>query len=291
MARIEQEGARYEIVLPDADEDYIQKSILNSGAPYELAMLRDMRVRLTSGDRVLDIGANVGNHTLYLAVLARARVIAFEPNVGLTAALEASVARNGLGDAIDVRTMGLGRAAGAAEFARAMPDNLGAQSLALGKGAIEVATLDSLGIEGPVRMIKIDVEGMEVDVLEGAGVLIGRDRPLLYIESLRDRRVPGGFALDPEARIRFGRLSTPRPRTSFCRRSRSALTANRESRRPRGGAGVPPARPAAPQPQGPGGCRRQKRRGRGGGRPPEGGSRRGGVGRGEETEKQAELMP
>jgi FkbM family methyltransferase len=183
VARIEQEGARYEIVLPDADEDYIQKSILNSGAPYELAMLRDMRVRLTPGDLVLDIGANVGNHTLYLAVLARARVIAFEPNVGLTAALEASVARNGLGDAIDVRTMGLGRAAGAAEFARAMPDNLGAQSLALGKGAIEVATLDSLGIEGPVRMIKIDVEGMEVDVLEGAGVLIGRDRPLLYIES------------------------------------------------------------------------------------------------------------
>ena len=178
---LKQKGRSYEILLPDP-EDHIQKGILRTGEPYELEMLRDMRMRLAPGDLVLDIGANVGNHTLYLAAVADARVIAFEPNAHLAESIAASAARNALDGQIEVRAFALGAAAGHAAFARLTPENLGAQVLALGAGSIEVMPLDTLGIEGPARALKIDVEGMEIDVLTGAVDLIGRDRPLLYIE-------------------------------------------------------------------------------------------------------------
>lgn len=184
VARIEAGGTHYELVLPNAAEDHIQKLLMQTGRPYESVMLQDMRARLAPGDLVLDIGANVGNHALYLACVAEARVIAFEPNRELCAAMAASVARNGVEDRVALRMIGLGDAAGRARFAEAVPQNLGTQALALGTGEIEVAALDDLGIEGRVRAIKLDVEGMEAAVLRGGAALIARDRPVLYVEAL-----------------------------------------------------------------------------------------------------------
>ena len=59
---LKDDGLQYEIVLPDADKDHIQRMIFETGKPYELDMLRNMRSRIAEGDLVLDIGANVGNH-------------------------------------------------------------------------------------------------------------------------------------------------------------------------------------------------------------------------------------
>jgi spore maturation protein CgeB/glycosyltransferase involved in cell wall biosynthesis len=50
-----------------------------------------------------------------------------------------------------------------------------------------VRPLDSYPFDGPVKVMKIDVEGMELDVLEGASALIGRDRPLLYVECATEK--------------------------------------------------------------------------------------------------------
>ena len=132
VAGIEADGRRYELVLPNAAEDHIQKLLMQTGRPYELGMLQDMHARLAPGDLVLDIGANVGNHTLYLACVAGARVIAFEPNRDLCAAMEASLARNGVEDRVSLRVLGLGETASRAHFAEAVPQNLGTQALALG---------------------------------------------------------------------------------------------------------------------------------------------------------------
>jgi FkbM family methyltransferase len=182
IAFIYLDGARYELVLPHADQDHIQRAILQTGAPYELGMLRDMASRLQPGELVLDVGANVGNHAIYLAAVSKARVIAFEPNPELCAALEASALRNNLDNLVSVRRLGLGDVPSKARFAKAIPDNLGAQALALGEGEIEVVPLDALELEATVRILKIDVEGMELAVLRGAQRLVARDRPILYIE-------------------------------------------------------------------------------------------------------------
>lgn len=173
----------YKVCLPDATQDYVQKLIAEKGEPYEVEMLRDMAAWLSPGDLVLDVGANIGNHTLYLAMAAQARVIAYEPNEHLTSALASSIEHNSLLDKVQIRTVGVGRAASMASFAEFIETNLGAQKLAMGDGAIQVVSLDEEVFPSSVRMIKIDVEGMELDVLEGAANLITRDRPLIYAES------------------------------------------------------------------------------------------------------------
>jgi FkbM family methyltransferase len=177
----------YRIVLPDAATDYIQGKIRTERQPYEAEMLDDMRARLAPGELVVDVGANVGNHTIYLAAVAGCRVMAFEPNQALCAAIRASVAANPTLPEVVVHACGLGRSFGAASFAADRADNLGAQRLTVGAGEIAVATLDSFTGASPVRAIKIDVEGMELDVLAGASATIKRDRPLLYIECITER--------------------------------------------------------------------------------------------------------
>jgi FkbM family methyltransferase len=187
FATVKDGSVQYEVCVPHCQQDFIQKFLNTEGKPYELEMLRDMAYRLSPGDLVLDVGAHVGNHTFYLANAAKAKIEAFEPNVELAAAMRETVEHCGLQDRVRVHAVGVGSRAAQAHFKNALPDNLGAQELELGDGEIPILTLDSLSFDEPVRLLKIDVEGMEFDVLEGAAALIQKDRPLLYIEC-RDER-------------------------------------------------------------------------------------------------------
>jgi len=168
VVRISDSGFEYLIYLPDKGVDYIQSYIFNQKLPYERDMLIDMSSRLRQGDVVLDVGANVGNHTFYLAGIGQARVLAFEPNRHLADAICRSVALNHFQDRIQVNVVGVGEHSGAAAFDKEVPDNLGAQALILGEGPIEIVALDEQQVDRPVRMIKSDVEGMELLVLKGA---------------------------------------------------------------------------------------------------------------------------
>jgi FkbM family methyltransferase len=172
----------YLIVLPHAGTDYVQKKLATECVPYEQEMLEDICNRVSSDALVLDIGANIGNHTLYLAAVAGCRVESFEPNLELCAALRESIALNGFGDRVRLHETGLGRAAGKARFRESKPENLGSQCLDLGEGDLSVCLLDSFRFERKVEVIKLDVEGMEIDVLDGASQLLQRDRPLIYVE-------------------------------------------------------------------------------------------------------------
>lgn len=172
----------YQMVLPHASVDYIQKKLVADRQPYEREMLEDLKQRVGRGGLVIDIGANIGNHTLFLGAVAGCQVEAFEPNPELCTALRESIRLNGLEGQLKLHEAGLAKVAGRARFGVTLPDNLGGQSLALGEGEIQVFALDGLEFTSPVRALKIDVEGMELDVLEGGRQLIERDRPLLYVE-------------------------------------------------------------------------------------------------------------
>lgn len=174
----------YSIYLPNLDSDYIQGNIAATRAPYELEMLDDIRSRLSAGDRVLDVGANIGNHTLYMASVIGCHVVAFEPNVELAEALAHSVHLNALGERVAIKTIGLGRETGHGSFKEQLSSNLGAQSIEVGEGHITIRALDELDLQRPVKLIKIDVEGMELAVLQGGRGLIAQDRPLIYVECM-----------------------------------------------------------------------------------------------------------
>lgn len=181
IARISHDDVSFQIVLPDAETDYIQRILASGETPYEPEMLVVMARRLQPGDLVLDVGANIGNHTLYLAA-AGCRVYAFEPNLHLCDALNESIELNGFRGRLEVQTVALGAEDGVAHFTEEIAENLGAQSLEPGKGEIELKRIDSFEFDHPVRAVKIDVEGMEMDVLKGAKSLLLHDRPDLYIE-------------------------------------------------------------------------------------------------------------
>ena len=184
LHRIVIDGLDYQIALPDHRTDYIQGKIAQDAVPYELSMLRAMTGRLTPGDLVLDIGANIGNHTLYLAAFG-CHVHAFEPNRSLCEAMHKSAIANGFDNLLQIHSVGVGAKPAKAHFHHLDEKNLGAQSLAIGSSSVDditVVRLDDLRFEQKVSAIKIDVEGMELSVLIGAAQLIERDIPALYIE-------------------------------------------------------------------------------------------------------------
>ena len=143
------------------------------------------------GHVVLDIGANVGAHTLFFAnaVGPRGRVIAFEPQRLVFQTLCANMALNGLTN-VHCRHAAVGARPGTVRVPVLDPakeQNFGGLSLA-GRTEGEPVprvTVDGLAL-GRCHFMKIDVEGMEVPAIEGAAETIRRHRPLLYVEN--DRR-------------------------------------------------------------------------------------------------------
>ena len=64
--------------LPDL-EDHVQKTISQLGDFYEREMLDDIRTHVSPGSLAIDVGANIGNHTIYLSCICGMKVFAFEP--------------------------------------------------------------------------------------------------------------------------------------------------------------------------------------------------------------------
>src|SRR5690606_15921350 len=195
--KIAVDHAEYHINLPDMDTDYIQGKIAREEKPYELAMLRDIASHLTDESLVLDIGANIGNHALYLAVVSGCKVYAFEPNAHLCLALDESIKENHLQSKIKVFQNGVGAAIAKAHFANINRENLGAQSLDVSNQSqddIDIVTIDET-IQEKVDVIKIDVEGMELEVLKGAQKTIEKYRPFIYVESLTEQEFNNIVAL------------------------------------------------------------------------------------------------
>ncbi|WP_202921283.1 FkbM family methyltransferase [Anatilimnocola aggregata] len=140
------------------------------------------------GDVVIDVGANVGTVALALAakVGAQGKLILFEPQPLVAQALCATLTFNGITFA-QVRREAVGKSAGEVLIPIPGPDqagNFGAVRVtSSGPGErTPLVTLDSLAL-ARCRLIKIDVEGMDFDVLLGATDLIERTRPHIYMEA------------------------------------------------------------------------------------------------------------
>jgi FkbM family methyltransferase len=138
------------------------------------------------GGVFVDVGANVGNHSLYAAAFLDARkVIAFEPTEQAARVCALNMALNGFQDRFILHRKGLSSSAGFAEF-EVDPrriDNLGATRLIQSKGStgIELARGDDM-ISERVDCIKVDTEGFELEVLEGLSETISTSRPVLFVE-------------------------------------------------------------------------------------------------------------
>ena len=167
---------------------YVGRSFAEYGE-YSEGEVDIFRQCLRPGDVALDIGANFGSHTLPMARLVGpgGKVFAFEPQRILFQILCGNVALNELPN-VHALPVALGRAAGSAKVPAL--DYRGANNfggIALGTTAgedVAVVALDQVELP-KVRLIKIDVEGMELDVIAGATQTLARCRPILYVENDR----------------------------------------------------------------------------------------------------------
>jgi len=172
----------------DMKRDPIQRSH-REGHFYEEEELSVIKALFPFGGTFVDIGANIGNHGLFAAAfLSAARVIPFEPNPKALKLLLANISANGLVAKYDLSHLGkgLGAAPSAGFGMEARDRNLGAAKMLPDEGDIEITTGD-LALEGDQPdFIKIDVEGMEIQVLSGLRDTIRRCRPALLVEVDRE---------------------------------------------------------------------------------------------------------
>ena len=136
---------------------------------------------------MLDIGANIGNHTLYFAnELHASKVISFEPVHGTFEILKKNIEINNLKDRVEIHNCGLSDKDGTASIGHLDPGNIGGTDLIESGGDMVIKTLDDFNIP-KVTFMKIDVEGMEIKMLEGAIKTIKRNRPVIMIESFSEK--------------------------------------------------------------------------------------------------------
>jgi hypothetical protein len=141
-----------------------------AGQLYEPEELRHARGFAGACDSVVEVGALVGNHTIYFAKALRPKTIhVFDANPAAVAEVQKNVRRNGLdggATAIHVRHAAVGGKAG---------------RIRMFDQDVPLVRLDD-EVRDRVDFIKIDVDGMELEVLNGCRALISRDRPKIMIE-------------------------------------------------------------------------------------------------------------
>ena len=189
ITRFKVGNREFRFYLPDPD-DHIQRIIRETSAFYELEMLADMLLLITEGDLIVDCGANIGNHSIFLAGAAEATVIALEPFRHCFDILDRNIALNDLDGRVLPMPLACGAKCGTGRIIPGEPANLGqtrVSTAAKDRGVeVEIIPLDDLKLPAPVRMLKIDVEGMEAEVLRGASRILKEDGPIIYAEAFND---------------------------------------------------------------------------------------------------------
>lgn len=144
------------------------------------------RKYLKPGDTAIDVGANYGLFTLALGQIVgdEGVVIAFEPNPALHPYLIRLEADNRVPMIVLANAAGRTTTAGAV---RTDPRGSGGTQVLVGQvddlPSTEIKALDEIPDSArPIKAIKIDAEGMDVDVLLGAEQILREDRPVVIFE-------------------------------------------------------------------------------------------------------------
>ena len=139
------------------------------------------------GDIVVDGGAHLGTHTIPLArsVGPQGAILSFEPQRIVFQALSGNVALASLTN-VHAFHAALGESPGFVEVPVLDPEKPGSpMTVRLGDGIrgepVPLVRLDSIEIHR-LRLVKLDIEGMEEKALRGASGLLGRFSPILYVE-------------------------------------------------------------------------------------------------------------
>jgi FkbM family methyltransferase len=157
--------------------------MLVSGHVFEDTQLLALKKIISPGATVVDVGANIGQHTIFFAKNLKAKkVIPIEPNPSFAEIIRENVALN---DVVNVDFSLLGYGVGEKEGkCRIVESDISPQDDVVEYdqlGEIPISPLDRL-IKEDVHLIKIDVDESELEVLRGMEKILETMRPTLAIE-------------------------------------------------------------------------------------------------------------
>lgn len=187
---------RSALAFAHAAGDYIPRKIEADKNYYEAEFLSALNQLISQEGAVVDIGANIGNHTVYFAKSANRKVIAFEPEPLNHLCLLANIALNDIAPQVHAHEIALGKDNGSITLTMAIDGNHGSFTrLVSGTStdrppeicnALRTEKLDSVlqehHREEAIALLKIDVEGMELDVLKGSIQTIKSYKPIIACE-------------------------------------------------------------------------------------------------------------
>lgn len=181
--------------LVNQKDTYIGRSLYYAGeyCDEEVNLLEKI---CSDGDIVIDGGANIGTLTIPLAkLLGSGKIIAFEPQQSVFQTLCANVVLNSINNVIAL-PVGLGEVCENLYLQLAPSvdgvSNFGMASVGYEQtdNIVEVRSLSSIFEQYNLRslkLIKLDVEGMELAALKGAEPLIDKFKPFLYVENDKEK--------------------------------------------------------------------------------------------------------
>ncbi len=177
-SEIKYENERIKLAIPSGSGNIAR--VIKKGRFYEQKFLEYIRSLNIEG-AYLDVGANIGNHTIFFAKFTKSNhVYSVEASPTIAETLRQNIKHNKLEQKVTVYEMIAGRKEGKASLLSVDSDQIGGATVIDGED-FPVRPIDTLGLEN-ITAVKIDVEGYEMEVLEGMRKLIERDEPQLFIE-------------------------------------------------------------------------------------------------------------
>lgn len=172
-------------MIVNDNDYYLGRMLMKYGefSESEQAVFKDV---IQPGMIVCDVGANIGAHTVLFARLA-SRVFAFEPQKQLFNMLCGNLALNNIKN-VECYRVAVGAENGEIPYIDINMDqvaNFGGASLQDIAGMETDDAVPVVKLTTPCHFLKIDVEGMELDVLKGASDMIGMCQPVIYVENDR----------------------------------------------------------------------------------------------------------
>jgi FkbM family methyltransferase len=177
------------IIDPSIDEG-VELSLYQTGT-YEKGILSFLEESFDDTGLFVDVGANIGLMSVFVAnKFKNSEVVAFEAHPKTAEILRGNIELNDLSN-IQIVQKALGAKAGKVVIYDNWQMNRGAASIMYGDEGnegyeVEMTTLDSV-MNRKVSLVKIDVEGAELDVLKGMQDVIVRDKPTLIVEISKGR--------------------------------------------------------------------------------------------------------
>lgn len=175
--------------LPYYPNDFISRIIVNEQRYWDIWGLTCTNPYIPDNANIIDVGANIGNHTIYWALERNAnKIYCFEPLPEAFKILSKNIELNFLNDRVQLYNVGLSNECCNGSVLDFSVGNVGSTTFRKdSNGKISFKTLDSFDFPEKIHLLKIDVEGAEMDVLCGAKNTILKHKPVISIESFNHK--------------------------------------------------------------------------------------------------------